>query len=144
MALTPYMSTLIRDPFEIAVDRMFEEAVRAVGLNVTTWTPSCDVYEDDNAFCVQVALPGMDPKDIEVLIEEDVCTVKGERKGHPEASKASWLIREMGYGPFNRSFTLPSSVDHSKAKASYKDGILTIEFPKSDEAKPRRLLIESK
>ncbi|HXF91324.1 MAG TPA: Hsp20/alpha crystallin family protein [Nitrospiraceae bacterium] len=143
MTLVPYVSNLMRLPFESQIDRLFEEAVRGVTSRVSAWIPSCNVYEDDHAFYVQAVLPGMDAKDLDILVEDGMLTVKGERKGPaPEAGQASWLVHEIAEGSFARTFVIPSYVDHSQAKASYKEGILTVTFPKKEEAKPRRILIE--
>ncbi|GIW54129.1 MAG: molecular chaperone [Nitrospiraceae bacterium] len=143
MTLVPYVSNLMRLPFESQIDRLFEEAVRTVTSRVSAWIPSCNVYEDDHAFYVQAVLPGMDAKDLDILVEDGMLTIKGERKGPaPEAGHASWFAHEIEEGSFARSFVVPSYVDQAQAKASYKEGILTVTFPKKEEAKPRRILIE--
>lgn len=143
MTLVPYASNLMRLPFESQIDRLFEEAVRGVTSRVSAWIPSCNVYEDDNGFYVQAVLPGMDAKDVDILVQDGMLTIKGERKGPAlEAGQASWLVHEIEEGSFTRTFAIPSHVDHAQATASYKDGILTVAFPKKEEAKPRRILIE--
>ena len=140
MTMVPYLPS-IGDSFETAIDRLFDEAVHAAGR--PSFMPACTMWEDDKGYTVQLALPGVEPKDVEVYVEIGVCTIKGERKGHPEAGKVSRVLREIPTGAFARSLSLPTSVDHGAAKASYRDGILTIEFPKLESAKPRRLMIDS-
>lgn len=143
MTLVPYVSDLMRLPFESQIDRLFEEAIRAVTSRVSAWVPSCNVYEDGNGFYVQAALPGMDVKDLTIQVQDQTLTIKGERKGPAsEASEASWLIHEIHEGSFARTFVIPSYVDHAQAKALYKEGILTVTFPMKEEAKPRQILIE--
>jgi HSP20 family protein len=102
------------------------------------------VYEDEGRFCVQLALPGMESKAMEVHIGNRTLTVKGERKGESPEAGRTYHIREMDWGAFSRSFTLPSHVDAGRGSASFEEGMLTIVFPKYEEAKARRILIESK
>ncbi len=146
MTLVPSVSNLMRLPFESQIDRLFEEAVRTVTTRMSEmsdWIPSCNVYEDDNGFYVQAVLPGMEVKDIDILVQDDMLTIKGERKGPAlQAGQASWLAHEIEEGSFARTFEIPSSVDQTQAKASYKEGILTVTFPKKEDAKPRRILIQ--
>lgn len=126
-------------PFD--VDRFLDELLRTVD-GSTSWTPACNVYEDEHGFWVQAAIPGMDRKDIEIVMENGVLTLKGERKADDSDSNRTYFAHEVEAGKFSRSFRLPSNVDPSKVSASYKDGMLTISLPKRDEAKPRRILIE--
>lgn len=134
MTLTTY------SPFDLQVDKFLNDTLRAV--STRAWAPACNVYEDEQGFCVQLAVPGMDAKGIEIVTEDGVLTARGERK--PDASEGrTYLVREMGWSSFSRSFTIPSNVDPEKASASYKDGVLSIQLPKREEAKPRRITIES-
>jgi HSP20 family protein len=143
MTLVPYVSDLMRLPFESQIDRLFEEAVRAVTSHVSAWVPSCNVYEDDNGFYGQAALPGMDVRDLTIQVQDETLTIKGERKSlASEARQASWLVHEIHEGSFARSIVIPSYVDHAQAKAFYKEGILTVSFPRKEEAKPRQILIK--
>ncbi|MEW6248612.1 MAG: Hsp20/alpha crystallin family protein [Nitrospirota bacterium] len=143
MTLVPYVPNLMRLPFESEIDRLFEEAVRAVTSRVSVWIPPCNVYEDDNSFYVQAVIPGLDVKDVDLRVQDGMLTIKGERKGPSlETGQAPWLVHEIEESSFSRAFAIPSHVDHAQATASYKDGILTVAFPKKEEAKPRRILIE--
>lgn len=136
------LPTLFRDTsFETQIDRLFDEAVRTVGSWRSAWDPDCNVYEDANNFYVQVALPGMEPSQIDVQVEDKLLCIKGERKSEP-SGEWTWYAHEFPDGPFSCSFRLPSYVDYSKSTASYKQGVLTIMFPKYEEAKPRRIMIE--
>ncbi|MGH7256534.1 MAG: Hsp20/alpha crystallin family protein, partial [Nitrospirales bacterium] len=102
------------------------------------------IYEDEQGLNLEASLPGMDQKDIEVLVEDGVLTIKGQRKEEKTETGRDYLVREMASGEFSRSFTLPNYVDQDRAAASYRNGVLTIQFPKREEAKPRRVMIESK
>ncbi|WP_447984030.1 Hsp20/alpha crystallin family protein [Nitrospira sp. Nam74] len=129
------MTTLM--PFD--VDKFLDEALRA-GNGTASWSPACNAYEDERSYWVQVALPGLDRKDIEIVVEDEVLTIKGERK--KETSKErTYFIHEFSRGSFVRSFKLPNTADHTKVAATYQDGILTVELPKREETKPRRITI---
>jgi HSP20 family protein len=142
MTWEKYMPVLFRDTaFDTQIDRLFDDALRAVGDWTSMWAPDCNVYEDDHSFVVQAALPGIDPGSIDVRVEKGTLYLKGERKSG-QTGNCTWYAHEVKDGPFACSFTLPSTVDHDKSTASYKQGMLTITFPKLEEAKPRRIMIE--
>lgn len=137
MQLTTYT------PFDLQIDKFLNETLSAVVRPARTWAPACNVYEDDSGFHVDIALPGMSAKDIEIVAEDGVLTIKGERKAAAESDR-TYLVRELGWGSFSRSFTIPTSADHNKASATYQDGVLSLLLPKLEEAKPRRIVIEAK
>ena len=118
------------------VDKFLSEALQSA----PTWVPACNAYEDEHGFWVQCAVPGMDRKDIELLLEDGVLTIRGEHR--EDDAGRSYLNREISWGPFARSFRLPENVDAHKIAAHYKDGLLTVELPKREEAKPRRIAVE--
>lgn len=134
MTLTTYT------PFD--VDKFLRDALRTVG-GEAVWAPAYNAYEDEHGFWIQVALPGMERKEIQIVLEDGVLTLKGERKDEQSDSNRTYFTREIGWGSFSRSFRLPTNVDPNKASASYKEGVLTIELPKREEAKPRRITIET-
>lgn len=121
------------------VDRLLNETLRS--MNGAGWAPPCNAYEDEHGFHVEVALPGVDRQDMEILFEDGVLTVKGERKGSNTESARRYFAQEIGWGAFSRSFRLPTYIDPEKVSASYKDGVLTMALPKREEAKPRRIEI---
>jgi HSP20 family protein len=127
--------------FDRQIDRIFDEALRALGASDQAWTPACNAWEDGNGFYVQVALPGWEPSEISLEIDNQVLTVKGVRKEEPEPGR-TYHLQEIAAGRFMRLFKLPTFVDHDKASATHKHGMLTITFPKREEAKCRRILIE--
>jgi HSP20 family protein len=105
----------------------------------TVWYPSVDVSETDNAYEVKAEIPGMKKDDIKVSLEDNVLTLKGERKEESETKKKNIQICERYYGRFQRSFRLPREVKSDGIKAAYKDGVLTVEIPKAEETKPKEI-----
>jgi HSP20 family protein len=106
------------------------------------WTPACDVFEDDNEVVIRAALAGVEPKDVEIRVENGVLTMKGERKIEKEEQKENYHRVEMAYGSFTRTFALPTSVDPEKVRAESKQGVLSIHLPKRTEAKPRSIQVK--
>jgi HSP20 family protein len=106
----------------------------------STWAPPVDVAEENDKLLVRVEVPGMDEKDLRVHFEDGLLTISGERQFEKKDDRNYHRI-ERSYGSFVRTFTLPRSVDVSKIAANYKNGILEIEIPKLDEAKPRQIQI---
>jgi HSP20 family protein len=139
--LPAVFSTVRSDTFDRQIDRMFEDALRAFGTADLAWVPACNAWEDSNGFYVQIALPGWEPKDVTLEVNNQMLVVKGERTDEATASRKH-VIHEIADGRFARSFRLPTTVDHDKASANYRNGLLTISFPKREEAKPRRIVIE--
>lgn len=135
------ISTIHTDAFDRQVDRLFNEALRAFEAGDQTWAPASNAWEDENGFYVQLALPGWDPKDITLEVNNQILTVKGERNVELQNS-VKFHLREIADGQFTRLFRLPSFVEHDKASATHKHGLLTITFPKREEAKCRRIMIE--
>lgn len=105
-----------------------------------SWAPTMDVYEDRETVTVRAEVPGMKKEDIEVSLHNGVLTISGERRSE-EHSNAEPYRTERFFGRFSRSITLPSPVAVDKIKASYKDGILTVNLPKTEEAKPKQITV---
>ena len=105
------------------------------------WNPIVDVYETDEHFVIKADLPGIDKEDIALDVKDRILTLKGERQVDEEVQKENTHCRERIYGRFERTFRLPSHVDGSKITADYKDGVLRIEIPKPEDAKPRQITI---
>jgi HSP20 family protein len=103
------------------------------------WAPSCDIYEEGDSIVVKAELPGVEKSDIDVQVENNVLTLRGERKREKEVKSENLYRTERFYGAFSRSFTLPVTVDTEKIQAEYKDGVLQVTLPKVDAAKPRRI-----
>jgi len=129
-----------------AMDRLFEESfVRPWGL----WSGeegalAVDMYETPDEVVVRTALPGVDPKDVDISIVGDTLIIKGEAKAEEEVEEVNYICRERRYGTFSRSLQLPSNVASDKATAEYLNGILTLRLPKREEAKPKRIEVKVK
>jgi|3_EtaG_2_1085321.scaffolds.fasta_scaffold00011_93 HSP20 family protein len=106
--------------------------------------PRTDVTETDEAVDVSVELPGMDEKDIDVSLSDDVLTIRGEKKAEREEEKKGYYLAERSYGSFYRSIPLPPGVDSEKAEARFKKGVLTVTLPKTPEAQAKVRKIEVK
>jgi len=105
------------------------------------WTPALDVYQDKDNVYVTVEVPGMKKEEIEISLHEGMLTISGERKQESEVKEGETFRSERFFGRFHRSVTLPTMVDGNRVKATYKDGILTVELPKAEEAKPKQIQV---
>ncbi|RMH15816.1 MAG: Hsp20/alpha crystallin family protein [Acidobacteria bacterium] len=105
------------------------------------WMPAVDIRETDDAFIATAELPGMDKKDIEVTVDGNVLTLRGERKLEDAQKDNGYRRIERAYGTFQRSFALPTGVDSTKVSAQFKDGLLTLTIPKAEDAKPRTIKV---
>lgn len=124
------------------LNRLFDFALptRDSGL-FSGWTPALDVYDEKDNFVVKAELPGLKKEDIDINVHNGILTISGERKHEVEEKEGQTFRSERYFGRFQRSVTLPAAVDMSKVKASYKDGVLTIDLPKAEEAKPKQIAI---
>lgn len=105
-------------------------------------TPALDVYTTQDAVIAKVALPGVQPDDVDVTIAEDLVTVRGSYEEQKETTDAGYLHKELSRGSFSRSFALPTAVKAEAARASFKDGLLTLTLPKTEEVKPKHVKVE--
>ena len=101
------------------------------------WLPSLDLSETKNEFVVKAEVPGMTSKDIDISLAEGVLSIRGEKKQEKEEKEENYHFVERSYGSFRRSIRLPGGVQSDKIKASYKDGVLKVTFPKSEEARKK-------
>ena len=106
------------------------------------WNPAVDVYEDGDRYHVHVDLPGMQRADIAITVKGDTLTISGEKKREKDTKEEDYYRAERYYGKFSRSLTLPSTVDAGKIEAKYKDGVLEVHIPKTEEARPKQIKIE--
>jgi len=124
------------------LDRLFEspwsELARTSQL-LSGWTPALDVHEDKDNFVVQAELPGMKREEIDVSLHDGALSISGERKTEKKYEEAEVYRTERFFGKFQRTVTLPTPVAADKVKAQYKDGVLTITLPKTEEAKPKQI-----
>jgi HSP20 family protein len=112
-------------------------------MSTTAWNPSVDIFENDNEIVVKAELPGMNVKDIDVKLENNVIMLKGERRFEKEAKEENYHRIEREYGTFSRAFSLPVAVNPDKVTAEYKNGVLKVVLPKKVEVKPKAITIEA-
>jgi HSP20 family protein len=110
-------------------------------LSTSTFAPPVDVYEDEHNVTLKIEVPGIDEKDIDVQIENNLLTVHGERKFEKEEKEENFRRVERQYGSFTRSFTLPSTVNPEQVQAHYDKGILKIQLAKKAEARPKQIKV---
>ena len=143
-------ANLIRwDPFrdfskaQEQMNRLFEDAYlrRASDSALTTWAPEVDIHETEDAFVFEADLPGMNEKDLDIRLENNMLTIRGERKFEKKANEENYLRVERAYGSFSRSFSLPHTINAEAIKADYRNGVLTVRVPKREEAKPRQVKV---
>ena len=126
------MNRLVRDSFGDA---------REEALTTSTFAPPVDVYEDEHNITLKFEVPGIDEKDIDVRIENNMLTVHGERKFEKEEKEENFRRVERQYGSFTRSFTLPNTVDTESVQAHYDKGVLKVQLAKKAEAKPKQIKV---
>ncbi len=132
--------------FHEEMDRIFRGlgTGRAVPVQTDVTCPfAVDVLEDKDQVVLKAELPGVNPKDVDLHVEDNVLTISGEKKLEHEDKKDSYLRIERYYGKFSRAFTLPPYVDPNQVSAEYKDGVLTVTLPKRPETKPRQIQVKA-
>ena len=125
----------VDDVLERLVGGGTQEAAQRAG----PWRPAAEGWMENGTYVIQLALPGVDPKDVEVSWMDNALTVKGERKADPDTTGKDYFVREVAYGPFQRSFTLPEGVDAADVKAKHANGLLEVRVPAPRAAKPRMI-----
>ena len=144
------MAIITWDPFRDLVtrekmNRIFEEAFISRGeekdMVASTWTPSVDIYENENELVLSAEAPGIEDKDIEIKIENNTLSIQGERKIEKETKEENYHRIERSYGSFYRSFTLPTNINQDNIKAEYDNGVLRISMPKKPELKPKKVKV---
>lgn len=146
------MRTLARwEPFrglttlQDQLNRMFDDPFfrRPADSTITTWGPDVDIYEDGDQLVIKADLPDVNERDLDIRIENNMLTIRGERKFEKNIKEENYLRVERSYGAFNRSFTLPNTVNTEGIKAEYKNGVLTLNLPKREESKPKQIKIST-
>ena len=126
------------------VNRLFEDNFtrgRSGQAELASWAPAVDIYETENELVVKADLPEVQDKDIDIRVENNMLTIRGERKFGNEVHEDNYLRIERAYGGFTRSFSLPNTVNTEAIKAEYKNGVLTVHMPKREETKPKQIKI---
>ena len=107
----------------------------------TAWAPALDISERKDAYLVTVEVPGVEPEDLDITMEDGLLTIKGERQFTSESSEQQFHRVERRYGAFRRSITLPAQVQADQIEATFDNGVLQIVVPKAEEAKPKRIQV---
>jgi len=125
------------------INRLFNETVdRSSGeANLTTWAPPVDIYETEHELVVKADLPDVKPEDLDIRVENNILSIRGQRKFEKKINEDNYLRVERAYGSFSRSFSLANTVNTEAIKADYKDGVLTLSVPKREEAKPKQIKV---
>lgn len=125
------------------MNRLFNDAFERTGdeSSLSSWAPAVDIYETDHDLVVKADLPDVDPKDLDIRVENNILTIRGERKFEKKVNEKDYLRVERAYGSFARSFTLANTVNSDAIKADYQSGVLTLSIPKREEAKPKQIKV---
>ena len=140
------------DPWQ-EIEDMFDRYTRAVGWprrglaapesgTRADWSPRVDIAETEQEFTIKAEIPEVDKNDVKITIDNGVVTLQGERRQEKEEKGKTFHRVERYYGSFSRSFSLPDNIDEAAAKASFKDGVLTLQIPKRESAKPRGIEVK--
>ena len=146
------MNTITRfDPFrglatlQEQMNRFFDGtrvlAGRPDDSSFTSWAPAVDIHETENELVVRADLPGLEEKDLDVRVENNMLSIRGERQIDKSVSEDNYLRVERVHGSFSRSFSLPTTVNPDAIKADYTKGVLTVRIPKREESKPKQVRI---
>ncbi len=131
-----------------AVDRMFEDLMARpwswLSSELMPTQPLLDVHMTGDTYYVEAALPGIKPEDVDITIEGDMLTIKGEFKKEEKREEEGYLLREMHRGAFSRTITLPTGLKADAAKATFRDGVLTLEIPKEETSKARHVKVQAR
>ena len=123
-------------------DDMFPEIREGVDTGLMEWRPMVDTYEKDDAIIVNAELPGVKKDDISIDVKNNILTISGERKDEEDVNEDNFFRKERFYGKFQRSFTLPENVDPDQVDAAYKDGVLEVKIPKTEESSAKKIEIK--
>ncbi len=144
------MRTLSRfEPFRRAstlqdqINRLFNDVFERPSdeSNLTSWAPAVDIFETEHELVVKADLPDIEPKDLDIRVENNILSIRGERKFESKVSQDKYLRVERAYGSFSRSFSLANTVNSEAIKADYQNGVLTLTVPKREEAKPKQIRV---
>jgi len=123
--------------------RLFGEAFDGTSEegNLTAWAPAVDIYETEHELVVKADLPDIKPEELDIRVENNILTIRGERKFDKKGDEGNYLRVERSYGTFSRSFALANTVNTEAIKADYQNGVLTLSIPKREEAKPKQIKV---
>ncbi len=145
--MSPVKDFMSLDPFRLFPNRMeglMEEPLfrGTEEWPLKAWIPPCDIFETDKELVMKFELPEVKKEDVEVKLEQNVLTLRGERKFEEKTDRENYHRVERHYGEFMRSFKVPLYVDAAKINAEFKDGVLTVTLPKNEEARPKQINVK--
>jgi HSP20 family protein len=125
------------------INRVFNDVFERAGdeSSLTSWAPAVDILETQHELIVQADLPDVNPNDLDIRVENNILTIRGERKFEKKVSEDKYLRVERAFGSFSRSFSLANTVNAEAIKADYQNGVLTLAIPKREEAKPKQIKV---
>ena len=125
------------------IGRLFNEAFEPTSdeSSITTWAPAVDIFETGHELVVKADLPDIKAEELDIRVENNILTIRGERKFEKKVNENNYLRVERSYGSFSRSFSLANTVNSEAIKAEYKNGVLTLTIPKREEAKPKQIKV---
>ena len=142
--VTRWDQSRVLTPLQEQVIRLFEDNAtrdRSGHADLATWAPPVDIYETENELVIKADLPDLDGKDIDVRAQNNLLTIRGERKFEKDINEDNYLRVERAYGPFTRSFSLPNTVNSESVRAEYRNGVLSLYLAKLEESKPKQIKI---
>ena len=143
LALFPFGAMNMQREIERMFDGVLRGGTQDDGFS-SVLMPAVDIAERENEYTVNVELPGVSKDDVKITMQDNILTIRGEKKEEKESKGSSFHRVERSYGSFQRSFTLPTRVQSDKIEATYKDGILSVTLPKAEEAKPKQIEVKVK
>ena len=140
------MAIIRWDPFRemTQLQNRFDRLFDAVGGRQESWLPAVDVFDTQDAVVLKAELAGMNPDDIQIEVEDNVLTIKGERKFEEKVDEERYYRVERRFGTFQRSLALPQGVKADQIEAAYDEGILTVTVPKAEQEKPKRIEVQAR
>jgi HSP20 family protein len=135
---------VVRRPVDLfnEFDRMFDRPTMPYRTE-ENWGLALDVIENEDGYTVKASVPGINPDDLEITLEDNVLTIKGEVENNEEINQEQYHLRERRYGSFSRSVKFPVMVNSDAVEASYDKGVLSLNIPKAEEIKPKRIAIKA-
>lgn len=141
MSLVRYEPWSLLNQLSKELDRSFRGTENS-DVATSDWTPAVDIKENEDNFVIVADIPGVDPKDIEVHMENGVLSIKGQRESEKKEEKEGYKRVERSYGSFYRRFSMPESADPNKINAKSKNGVLEITIPKQEKEQPRKIEVQ--
>ena len=127
------------------LDDAFSGWPQEQGTITSAWFPPCDVVEDGESVRIMMELPGVEPDDVRLSLENTILTIRGEKRQHQESTEGGRVHRyERSYGSFERSFSLPNTVDADNVSADYDNGVLTVRLQKAERMRPREIPLNTR